>query len=91
MHIEKNVFDAIFNTVMDVDDKAKDNVKVRMDLKLYCRRKELQLKKLTNGKIVKPMAKFTFTMEQKRVICQWAKDLRIPYNYSSYLVKCVDV
>jgi len=41
MHIEKNVFDAVFNTNIDIDGKTKDNVKARMNLKLYCRRKEV--------------------------------------------------
>nr|GFA67370.1 hypothetical protein [Tanacetum cinerariifolium] len=31
MHVEKNVFDNIFNTVMDDKDKTKDNVKARQD------------------------------------------------------------
>ncbi|KAG8366059.1 hypothetical protein BUALT_Bualt17G0036600 [Buddleja alternifolia] len=32
MHIEKNMFDNVFNTVMDVKGKTKDNVKARLDL-----------------------------------------------------------
>ncbi|KAL0401502.1 UNVERIFIED_CONTAM: hypothetical protein Slati_4180100 [Sesamum latifolium] len=34
MHIEKNVFDNIFNTVMDVKGKTKDNLNARKDLKI---------------------------------------------------------
>ncbi|PKU65335.1 hypothetical protein MA16_Dca001225 [Dendrobium catenatum] len=44
MHIEKNVFDNIFYTVMDIKEKSKDNIKARMDLKEICRRKALELK-----------------------------------------------
>ncbi|GKF12485.1 transposon, En/Spm-like protein, partial [Tanacetum coccineum] len=36
MHIEKNVFENVFNTVMDVKGKTKDNVKSRQDMKVYC-------------------------------------------------------
>ena len=43
MHIEKNVFDNIFNTIMDVKDKTKDNVRSRKDLELYCSRTEMHL------------------------------------------------
>ena len=68
INIEKNVFDVVFNIVMDIDGKTKDNVKARMDLKLCCRRKESELKELANGKIVKPKPKFSFSMEQKRAI-----------------------
>ncbi|KAK4390242.1 hypothetical protein Sango_2087500, partial [Sesamum angolense] len=34
MHIEKNVFDNIFNTVMDIKKKMKDNTNARRDLEI---------------------------------------------------------
>ncbi|KAI3745705.1 hypothetical protein L6452_08111 [Arctium lappa] len=37
MHIEKNVFENLFNTVMDTT-KTKDNIKARLDVALYCDR-----------------------------------------------------
>ncbi|XP_059302223.1 uncharacterized protein LOC132054190 [Lycium ferocissimum] len=37
MHIEKNYFNNLFNTVMDVRDKTKDNIKARKDLMKYFR------------------------------------------------------
>ncbi|XP_052189885.1 serine/threonine-protein phosphatase 4 regulatory subunit 2-like [Diospyros lotus] len=43
MHIEKNVFDNVSNIVMDVKGNTKDNAKARIDLKEYCRRRELEL------------------------------------------------
>ena len=43
MHIEKNVFKNIFNTVMDVKGKTKDNIKVKMDIVLFCHRKNIEL------------------------------------------------
>ena len=73
MHVKKNVFDNIFNTVMDIKGKTKDNVKARMDLKEYCRRRELELQEHTNGKVYKPKAMFTFNKEQKRAVCEWVK------------------
>ena len=36
MHIEKNVFENVFNTTMHVEGKTKDNEKVREDLKVLC-------------------------------------------------------
>ena len=50
MHIEKNIFDNLFNTIMDLKGKSKDNTKARMDLKEYCRRKELELIDCGGGK-----------------------------------------
>jgi hypothetical protein len=41
MHNEKNVFDNIFNTVMDVKGKTKDNLKAQCNLEVYYHRPEL--------------------------------------------------
>jgi len=43
IHIEKNVFENIFNTVMDVKGKTKDNIKARLDVALFCNRKNMEL------------------------------------------------
>ena len=43
MHIEKNVFENIFNMVIDVKENTKDNIKPRMDISLFCNRKNMEL------------------------------------------------
>ncbi|KAL0359822.1 UNVERIFIED_CONTAM: hypothetical protein Sangu_0831600 [Sesamum angustifolium] len=43
MHIEKKVIDNIFNTVMDIKGKTKDNMNAHRDLKIICNRLELEL------------------------------------------------
>ena len=62
MHIEKNAFDNVFNIIMDFKGKTKGNEKARMDLKEHCKRRDLELQKLANGKVIKLEAKFSFTM-----------------------------
>ncbi|XP_019246481.1 PREDICTED: uncharacterized protein LOC109226136 [Nicotiana attenuata] len=64
MHIEKKFLDNLFNTIMDVTNKTKDNLKDRMDLKKYCRRSELYLAYF-NNKIQKPKASYTFTLDER--------------------------
>lgn len=91
MHIEKNVFDNIFNTVMDVKGKTKDNLKARKDLQLYCNRPNLELKVRGDGKIVKPKAAYTLSKEQRKLVCEWVKHLRLPDGYVSNLSNCVDM
>jgi hypothetical protein len=91
MHIEKNVFDNVFNTVMDVKGKSKDNAKARMDLADICKRRELELQYISDGKTIKPKAKYSFTIEQKRTICEWVKHLKMPDGYASNLSRCVDM
>ncbi|WVZ20245.1 hypothetical protein V8G54_007567 [Vigna mungo] len=91
MHIEKNFFDNIFNTVMNVSGKTKDNEKARMDIGLYCRRKDLELKSHSNGNIYKPKANYTLSVDQSKQVCHWLKDLRMLDGYFPNLSRCVDV
>ena len=42
MHIEKNVFQNIFNTVMDVNRKKKDNIKAKRDISFFCHHKNME-------------------------------------------------
>jgi hypothetical protein len=90
MHIEKNFFDNIFNTVMDVQGKTKDNEKARKDVELYCNRKDLELKTLPNKKLLKPKANFSLISSEAKLVCQWLKELKMPDRYSSNLARCAD-
>lgn len=91
MHNEKNVFDNIFNTVMDVNGKTKDNVKARHDINLFCNRSELEIDKVEGKKGTKPKACYTLTKEQKKQLLEWVKDIRLPDGYASNLSRCVDL
>ncbi|KAL0417098.1 UNVERIFIED_CONTAM: hypothetical protein Slati_3541700 [Sesamum latifolium] len=64
MYIEKNVFDNIFNTVMDIKGKTKDNLNAHWDLKSICNRPELELDERRPN--VMPKAAYTLSKEQKR-------------------------
>ncbi|KAK4388285.1 hypothetical protein Sango_2435100 [Sesamum angolense] len=66
MHIEKNMFDDIFNTVMGIKGKMKDNMNARRDLKIIYNRPELELDKRKLN--VMPKAIYTLGKEQKRRI-----------------------
>jgi hypothetical protein len=43
MYIEKNMFENIFNTVMDVKGKTKDNIKATMDVVLFYNHTNMEL------------------------------------------------
>jgi len=90
MHIEKNVFDNVFHTVMDNKEKTKDNENARLDLAEFCHRNELLLKINPNGKHIKPKAKFSLTNKQKTDVCEWVKGLKMPDGYASNISRCVD-
>ncbi|CAM8979423.1 unnamed protein product [Rhodiola kirilowii] len=76
MHVEKNVFENLFNTIMDVKWKTKDDgVKCRKDIGLYCRRPELELK-TSRGRLVANKAKYQLTREQQKHVLIWVKSLK---------------
>ena len=83
MQIEKIFFGNIFNTVMNVSGKKKYNEKTKMELALYCRWKDLELKQGANGKFLKPKANQTLPADQIKLVCQWIKELRMSDGYSS--------
>ncbi|CAH9117021.1 unnamed protein product [Cuscuta epithymum] len=88
MHIEKNFFENVFNTVMNIKGKTKDNVQAREDMKLFCNRKELQKNPLTDKY---PKACYSLDNDQKKVICEWVKSVKFPDGYVSNLGRCVDM
>jgi len=90
MHIEKNVFENVIHTILDNKEKTKDNENARLDLAMYCHRKELLLKTNPNGKCMKPKAKFCLSNEQKNDVFEWVKGLKMPGGYASNISRCVD-
>ncbi|KAK6791460.1 hypothetical protein RDI58_010541 [Solanum bulbocastanum] len=76
---------------MDVTGKTKDNVKAGLDLPEHCRRPELHLQESANNKLLKPKASYSFTMEQKRKICEWVESLKMLDRYASNLGKRVAI
>jgi hypothetical protein len=91
MHNEKNVFDNVFYTVMDVKGKTKDNLKARHDLEVYCHRSELLVTDTGAGRVFVPKACFSLTTDAKRVLLEWIRELRLPDGYVSNLSSCVDL
>ncbi|KAL0320266.1 UNVERIFIED_CONTAM: hypothetical protein Sradi_5288100 [Sesamum radiatum] len=91
MHIEKNIFDNIFNTVMNIKRKTKDNLNTHLDLKSICNRPELELELDEHRSNVMPKAAYTLSKEQKRRVREWIKGLKVPDGYASNLARCVDM
>jgi len=71
MHVEKNVFVNVLNIVMDIKNKTKNNVKARINLKKYCKWRELELQFQPSGKVLKPKTKFILSNEQKVLFMYW--------------------
>ena len=63
MHVEKNVFDNVFNTVMGTK-KTKDNGKARQDMADICKRTDLELRIDEKGILRQPHPKYTLKEDE---------------------------
>ncbi|XP_020229215.1 uncharacterized protein LOC109810217 [Cajanus cajan] len=90
MHVEKNVFDNIFNTVMDIKGKTKDNANARADLKDICKRPSLELI-FENEMYKKPKATYVLNDNQRKKVCEWIKQLKFPDGYASNISRCINI
>ncbi|XP_052627027.1 uncharacterized protein LOC122197509 [Lactuca sativa] len=83
MHIETNVFENLFNTMMDTP-KSKDNMNARKDIEMYCNRVQWHTWKKGN-KDMKNRASFALSKEQAAKIWKWLIKLKFPDGYASNL------
>ena len=89
MHIEKNIFNNIFYTIVDVKDKMKDNPKAREDMKNICKHPLLELVEVSPEKFLKPKESYTLMREQLKDICEWCKNLKCLDGYTSNIARCI--
>jgi hypothetical protein len=89
MHIEKNVFENIFNTVMDVKGKTKDNIKARLDLALFCNRKNMELV-CDGSRVAKPRASFVLEKNAQLLVYKWLKSLCFPDGHALNISRLVN-
>nr|GEV56916.1 hypothetical protein [Tanacetum cinerariifolium] len=82
MHIEKNVFESILNTLL-MNDKSKDTAKARQDLKRLGIRSGLWLGQNKNEKCSKPQAAYSFTLEDRKKFCHFVKGIKLPDGFVS--------
>jgi hypothetical protein len=89
MHIEKNVFENIFNIVMDVKGKTKDNIEARLDVALFCNRKNMELV-CDGSRVAKPRASFVLEKNAQLLVYKWLKSLRFPDGHASNISRLVN-
>ena len=87
MHIEKNFFDNLMNTILNVQGKTKDNLKSRLDLVDICARSELHVDE--NGRAPFPI--YRLDAAGKNAFFDWiSNDVEFPDGYASNLRNCID-
>jgi hypothetical protein len=82
MHIEKNVFENIFNTIMDVKGKTMDNMKVRLDIALFCNCQNIELV-CDGSRVAKPRTSFLLEKNARLLVYKWLMSLCFPDGHAS--------
>ncbi|XP_076940317.1 uncharacterized protein LOC143609445 [Bidens hawaiensis] len=90
MHIEKNVFENLFYTIMGTDN-SKDNMKARQDIESLCDRPLLNPICDSNGKMTKVRGDYTLQKDDAKNVCVWLKKLKFPDGYASNIGSCVNI
>ena len=88
MHIEKNICESLVGTLLNMNDKSKDGVKSRKDLKELGIRRDLHLQE-RGKRIYLPPAPYTLSKLEKQFFCKRLLDIRLPDGYSSNISNCV--
>ncbi|XP_042467064.1 uncharacterized protein LOC122050202 [Zingiber officinale] len=84
MHIEKNVFESLINTLMNVKGKTKDNVAARLDMVEMGIRPELT-PIVGEKRTYLPLAACSFTKKEKLQVCKSLKDIKVPEVYFRWM------
>jgi hypothetical protein len=85
-----SLFENIFNTVMDVKGKTKDNIKARLDIALYYNRKNIELV-YDESRVAKPRASFVLEKNAQLLVYKWLKSLRFLDRHASNISRLVNI
>ena len=80
MHVEKNVTEILFATIMNTKDKTKDGLEARQDCKAMKIKKKLWPVE-NNGKLTCPEAPYTLSRREKDLICKTLYHLKVRANW----------
>jgi len=89
MHIEKNICESTLATLMNTPKKTKDDLKSCLELAQLGFRKSLHPKKVVH-KYEIPKASFTLSLSERKDVCKFLADLKVPDGYSSNIRRCVN-
>lgn len=90
MYIERNVFDNILSTVMNMAGKTKDTLKSRYDFVDLGIRQGLH--PIEDGdRILLPTTCYTLSPQEKLKVCEFLANLKVPDAFSSNISRCINL
>jgi hypothetical protein len=90
MYIEKNVSENIFNTIMHVKGKTKDNIKARLDVALFCNRQHMELV-CDKSRVANSRASFVLEKNAQLIVYKWLKSLCFLDGHASNISRLVNM
>ncbi|CAL9021492.1 unnamed protein product, partial [Prunus brigantina] len=90
MHVEKNVFDTLVGTILDIEGKTKDTIKARLDLERMGIRRGLWMNR-NSDKARRDLAFFSMKPNDKKEFLQFVSSVKFPDGYASNIACCVNV
>jgi len=82
MHVEKNAYDSIICTLLNITGKTNDSVKVRKDLVEMGIHKQLAPEQKGQNTFLLS-ACYTLSRKKKINLCQCLSEIKVPSGYSS--------
>ncbi|CAL9016723.1 unnamed protein product [Prunus brigantina] len=90
MHVEKNVFDTLVGTILDIEGKTKDTIKARLDLERMGIQRGLWMNR-DNDKARRDLAFFCMKPNDKKEFLKFVSSVKFPDGYASNIARCVNV
>ncbi|XP_021984396.2 uncharacterized protein LOC110880131 isoform X1 [Helianthus annuus] len=82
MHIEKNVCESVYGTLLNLPHKTKDGLNARQDLEELGIKSELQ-PQLNGNRLLLPPACYTLNYSEKRLFYDTLSNIKVPDGYCS--------
>ena len=90
MHVEKNISESTFRTLLGIEGKNKDTDKARKDLKNMGIRSVLHLQEHSDGSFDKPRAFFSLYPEEMDGFYEFLKSIKYPDGYAANISRLVN-
>ncbi|CAL9012431.1 unnamed protein product [Prunus brigantina] len=90
MHVEKNVFDTLIGTILDIEGNTKDTIKARLDLERMGIRRGLWMNR-DSDKARRDLAFFSMKPNDKKDFLKFISSVKFPDGYASNIARCVNV
>ncbi|KAI5333562.1 hypothetical protein L3X38_023694 [Prunus dulcis] len=88
MHVEKNVFDTLVGTIIDIKGKTKDTIKARLDLERMGIRRGLWMNR-DSDKARRDFAFFSMKPNDKKEFLKFVLSVKFPDGYASNIACCL--